>query len=217
MPPHTHTSTPAGEVGHCSSFEWVRVASGFPLGAPSKVGKVETMADHVGMDSDEEGPKLASLDLTQGLGQDRKGDRLSPKFGAESIPGPKAEGQGACPASQRRAGPEPPASQRPPPPCLPDRGRRDRPWAVLTGPPWGWAPASSGEEPSRSGRVTKGPTAGHLTSAKSGRPGGGRVGFGGAASVRGPCSPAGRSLEQGGEPVTGGCGRSVGLAQAQAG
>lgn len=114
--PHTHTSTPAGEVGHCSSFEWVRVASGFPLGAPSKVGEVETMADHVGMDSDEEGPKLASLDLTQGLGQDRKGDRLSPKFGAESIPGPKAEGRGHAQPRSAGQGPSllPPSAPHPP-------------------------------------------------------------------------------------------------------
>lgn len=73
FPPHAPPLPHTGKVGHFSSFGWVRVASGFPLGVPSKAGKVETMADHVGTDSEKRGLSWVSRDLTGRWGWVRTG------------------------------------------------------------------------------------------------------------------------------------------------
>lgn len=123
------------------------------------------------------------------------------------------------PASPRRAGPEPPASQRPSPRCLPDRGRKDRPW------PRSVVPATLGLGPCVqqgcaepvAGRVTKAPTAGHAPPRGQGaarRWEVAELALEEQQAFAVPAAPRGGAAERGGEPVTGACGRGAGRAQA---
>lgn len=163
------------------------------------------MADPVGVDSDEELPKLSlsGPDRALRLGQDRKGSGLLPKFGAEPIPCPEAErraggmpiltaqGLASCLSAPPRVPSGPSAAQGR---VLAALGRPRHPGsgplrpAEMSGAPYG--ARHKGAHP----RLGIQPPRGRGAAGQGGR----GVGFGGAAGVRGPCSPAGRSLSRAG-------------------